>query len=188
MRDLAKGCCAALALAAQITAFAAPAHAGACWTERTVAAAQLRQLDVMLMVGSLQCRTGADDYRADYDRFLLRHRDYLGTANHLILDDISGRVGPLAAMDALDHASVRMANHYGMHSTYGCHELKLVAISLANSADEELDHAADVMVGPELEDGGCASGAAIAGAGVVPVPAKPTAVAAVAQLALPGSR
>ncbi|WP_179504590.1 MULTISPECIES: hypothetical protein [unclassified Sphingomonas] len=174
MRYLAKGCCAALALAAQIAAFVAPAHAGACWTERTMPAAGLRQLDVMLMVGSLQCRTGADDYRAEYDRFLSRHRAYLGGANHRILDEFSARLGPLAAMDALDHASVRMANHYGIRRTYGCHELKLVAAALANGPDEELDHAADVLVGPELEDGGCP------GAGV--------AVAAAAPVAIPGNR
>lgn len=174
MRDLARGGCAALALAAQIALIAAPARGAACWTERTTPAAQLRQLDVMLMVGSLRCRAGADDYRAAYDRFLLRHRAYLGGANHRILDDFSARLGPLAAMDTLDHASVRMANHYGVRGTYGCHELNLVTAALANAPDEELDHAADVLIGPELEDGGCPGGT--------------VAVAAATPVALPGNR
>lgn len=171
MRDLARGCGAVLALAAQIAVFAAPARGAACWTEQTMPAAQLRQLDVMLMVGSLQCRAGVDDYRAHYDRFLARHRDYLGIANHRILDAFAARVGPLAAIEALDRASVRMANHYGVRRTYGCHELKLVAIALSNGPDQQLDHAADVLVGPELEDGLCpADGMAVAAANALPLP------------------
>lgn len=152
---------------------AVPAHAGACWTERTTPAAQVRQLDVMLMVGSLRCRTGADDYRASYDSFLSRHRDHLGQANHALLDDMAQRMGALGAMEALDRASVRMANHYGVTGTYGCHELKLVTAALANGSDAEIDHAADVLVGPELEDGNCpVTLAAASAAAVVPAGAR----------------
>jgi hypothetical protein len=79
----------------------------------------------------MPCRRGRLS-RAHYDRFLARHRDYLGIANHRILDAFAARVGPLAAIEALDRASVRMANHYGVRRTYGCHELKLVAIALSN--------------------------------------------------------
>ena len=63
-----------------------------CWSAGLVQAARLRQLDVMLMVGSLRCRSGAQDYRAAYDRFLLRHRP--------LLPRRAERVNPLAEKQA----------------------------------------------------------------------------------------
>jgi hypothetical protein len=64
-----------------------------------------------------------------------------------------------------------MANHCWRACAPGCHELKLVAIALSNGPDQQLDHAADVLVGPELEDGLCpANGMAVAAASALPVP------------------
>ena len=102
------------------------------------------------MVGSLRCRTGAQDYRASYDRFLLRHRPLLGQVNQAILTEMRGKLGSIGALEALDQASVRMANQYGEQASYGCGDLGQVAAALADSGDEALPKAADVLVGEDV--------------------------------------
>ena len=133
----------------------APAQAAECWSTSTVAAAKVRQLDVMLMVGSLRCRAGADDFRIDYDSFLTHHHDMLGVANRTILSDLGQSLGPVGALAALDQASVRMANHYGDSAQFGCHELKMVAAALAQGPDSDIPHAADVLVGQDVIEAAC---------------------------------
>lgn len=135
---------------------ATPAQAAAgCWSAQLVQAAKLRQLDVLLMVGSLRCRSGAHDYRAHYDRFLAKHRSLLGKVNHAILSEMRTKLGSVGALDALDQASVRMANHYGEQTAFGCADLGEVTAALAQSAPEALPAAADVLVGDDVALSGC---------------------------------
>ena len=47
-------------------------------------AEQLRRLDIMLMVTSLRCRHGADDFRSDYQRFTARHLATLNEAGRTL--------------------------------------------------------------------------------------------------------
>ncbi len=138
-------------LAVAVTGAAAPAVAApACWSANLVQAAKLRQLDVMLMVGSLRCRGTAQDYRAAYDRFLLRHRPLLGKANLAILGEMRGQLGSVGALQALDQASVRMANRYGEQAGYGCGDLGAVTAALADSGSEALPNAAETLVGEDV--------------------------------------
>lgn len=148
----------ALALSATSSAIAAPA----CWSADLVRAAKLRQLDVMLMVGSLRCRSTAQDYRAAYDRFLLRHRPVLSKANMAILGEMRAKLGPVGAIDMLDKASVRMANRYGEQAGYGCGDLGEVTAALADSGGEALVHAADMLVGEDVALGACPVQVAVA--------------------------
>jgi len=148
----------ALLVMASTPALAAPS----CWSAELVQAAKLRQLDVMLMVGSLRCRTGGQDYRAAYDRFLLRHRPMLGKVNQAILAEMRGKLGAIGALDALDQASVRMANQYGEQAAYGCGDLAEVTTALADSADEALPKAADILVGEAVALEGCPVQVAVA--------------------------
>ncbi len=137
---------AALAVTATSSAIAAPA----CWSADLVRAAKLRQLDVMLMVGSLRCRTTGQDYRVAYDRFLLRHRPTLGKANAAILGEMRARLGQIGALETLDQASVRMANRYGQQAGYACADLGEVTAALADSGGEALVQAADMLVGEDV--------------------------------------
>ena len=57
---------AAAAVAACSLVASAPVQAQACWGPQAVAAAKLRNLDIMLMVTALRCRKGADDFQPDY--------------------------------------------------------------------------------------------------------------------------
>lgn len=143
-------CGAALAGALMATSTAPAMAAPTCWSADLVRAAKLRQLDVMLMVGSLRCRGTAQDYRAAYDRFLLRHRPLLGNANLAILGEMRVRLGSVGALQALDQASVRMANRYGEQAGYGCADLAELTAALADSADGALPHAAEMLVGEDV--------------------------------------
>jgi hypothetical protein len=145
----------ALLMMAATPALAASGAGASCWSAELVQAAKLRQLDVLLMVGSLRCRSGAYDYRAAYDRFLLKHRPLLGKVNQAILTEMRTKLGPVGALDALDQASVRMANHYGEQTSFGCGDLGEVAAVLAVSGSEALPKAADVLVGEDVALEGC---------------------------------
>ena len=142
--------CAAIACALAATTTTSAIAAPSCWSADLMKAARLRQLDVMLMVGSLRCRSSAHDYRAAYDRFLLRHRPMLGNANMVMLGEMRGRLGSVAALDTLDRASVRMANRYGEQAGYGCGDLGEVTAALAESGGEAVVQAAETLVGDDI--------------------------------------
>jgi len=146
-----KSIVASAASAAMLAMVSSPAVAApGCWSAQLVQAARLRQLDVMLMVGSLRCRSGAHDYRAAYDQFLMQHRPMLGKVNQQILAEMRSKLGSVGALDALDRASVRMANHYGEQAAYGCRDLAEVTAALAESGPDALPKAADVLVGNDV--------------------------------------
>lgn len=140
----------AIAGALVVTSAAPALAAPACWSVDLVRSAKLRQLDVMLMVGSLRCRSTAQDYRAAYDRFLLRHRPTLGKANLAMLGEMRLKLGQIGAQHSLDKASVRMANRYGQQAGYGCRELGEVTAALAERGGEALAEAAEMLIGEDV--------------------------------------
>ncbi|WP_298194119.1 hypothetical protein [Novosphingobium sp.] len=152
----------AIACAMVASATTSASAAPTCWSADLVRAAKLRQLDVMLMVGSLRCRSTGQDYRAAYDRFLLRHRPALGKANMAILGEMRGRLGSVGALDTLDRASVRMANRYGEQAGYGCGDLAEVTAALAESGGEALVSAAETLVGEDVALEACPVQVAVA--------------------------
>lgn len=167
IRNRAPSMFCAAASSAMLVMAATPALAGSgagpsCWSAELAQAAKLRQLDVLLMVGSLRCRSGAQDYRAAYDRFLLKHRPLLGKVNQAILTEMRIKLGSVGALDALDQASVRMANHYGEQTSFGCGDLGEVTAALAVSGPEALPRAADVLVGEDVALEGCPVQVAVA--------------------------
>jgi hypothetical protein len=112
-------------------AFAAPAHATAASD-----AAQLRKLDIMLMVSSLRCRFGPDNFQADYERFSTNQHATMQGAFEVLQADYTARMGATGAKKALDSMSVGMANHYGQgHPWLGCGDLKAMTRELAASGD-----------------------------------------------------
>jgi hypothetical protein len=132
-----------------------PVLAAECWTPAAIESAKLRQLDVMLLVSALRCRSGPDDFKADYESFLEQHRPLLSKANHVILDDMTPRIGAMGALNALDRMSVVIANHYGERGAFGCHELKAVTQELARGGDEDIPAAADMLVGADVLAAAC---------------------------------
>lgn len=124
-------CCAAVLAAGALLA-GVPAAA-----QTVEAGTKLRHLDMMLMVTSLRCRFGADDFQADYDAFRAHNAEALKEAAVVVLDDMTRRLGRNGAVNEYDRMSTGMANTYGLgHPTLGCADLKQATEALTAAADE----------------------------------------------------
>ncbi|MDE2436967.1 MAG: S-adenosyl-L-homocysteine hydrolase [Sphingomonadales bacterium] len=134
----------AAGVAAVSMLFTVPAQAGGMSQ-----AEKLRRLDIMLMVTGLRCRTGADNFQADYRRFTTNHIAELNAASATLKADLAKRYGAAGATRALDKLSVTMANDYGNgHPWLGCGQLKKVASGLAAAkGSAPLVEAADQLLG-----------------------------------------
>jgi hypothetical protein len=129
-------------------AVAAAMFAGAAHAEGPGSAEKLRRLDIMLMVTGLRCRTGADDFQADFHAFEAQHLAELNGAAHTLQAQLAARLGEKGAARELDRMGVTMANEYGGgHPWLGCHELKQVARDLAMAVGPApLEAAADELL------------------------------------------
>lgn len=143
------------ACAAAMAMTIAPSAQASCWSQPATHAARMRQLDVLLMVGSLRCRAGGDDYRTDYDHFLIRHRASLGAANRVMLGEFGKSLGARGAMNALDRMSVTIANGYGSGGGYGCDQLHAMARDLSHASTADLDKAADSVIAETVVTPAC---------------------------------
>lgn len=149
---------AAAVLAATGIVAAAPAQAQSCWGPQAIAAAKLRNLDIMLMVTALRCRKGPDNFQPDYYAFSAAHQAELNVANGVLRAQFTGG-GATAANRALDRMSTSIANSYGLgHPELGCGELRKVTRDLATSRNRGvLLAAAEALVGaPAIPGGQCA--------------------------------
>ena len=117
---------------------------------------QIRKLDIMLMVTSLRCRMGADDFQHHYRNFSSNHLNTLNGAARRMEQGLVKRHGPKGAKRQLDKLSVGMANQYGQgHPWLGCAELKEITSDLSKSKDPVvLTQAADELLGPRPLSGG----------------------------------
>ena len=135
-------------IASGIAAFAMVATAVPVQANSLQTAEQLRKLDIMLMVTSLRCRTGADDFQGDYRKFSASHLATLNSAGRQLRAELQKKHGTKGAMRALDKMSVGMANEYGNgHPWLGCAELKNVTKELVKTKDpKQLAVAADELL------------------------------------------
>ena len=139
---IAQGVAAGLAGLSMIVA--APVMAGSMSQSE-----KLRRLDIMLMVTGLRCRTGADNFQAEYGRFTTNHLAELNAASDTLKAQMGG--AGRGADRALDKLSVTMANTYGQgHPWLDCHQLKQVARGLADArGSAPLVEAADQLLNPQ---------------------------------------
>ena len=145
-------------LAAASLLVTAPVQAQTCWGSEAVNAAKLRNLDIMLMVTALRCRTGTNNFQPDYYDFSAAHQAELNVANGVLRAQFTGG-GEIAANRALDRMSTGIANSYGLgHPELGCHELAQITHDLAGTRlSGALLDAADALVGaPAIPGGSCA--------------------------------
>ena len=146
MRLVAKSVCYAITLAlfGAMPARAEPLHE----------AAQLRKLDIMLMVTSLGCRRGKNDFQADYQRFVDKHAAVLDSATKALTVGLAVHNGTQGAVRAaereLDRTGVQIANHYGAgHPWLSCQQLRQVTQGLVLAqGSEALLAAADQLLSP----------------------------------------
>lgn len=111
-------------------------------------AENIRKLDIMLMVTSLRCRTGASDFQADYDAFATAHLPTLNQASKVLKAELAYLYGEAGAVHEMDRTDVSMANEYGEgHPWLSCHELGSIARQLASDSDPvRLSYAADELL------------------------------------------
>lgn len=117
---------------------------------------QVRKLDIMLMVTSLRCRMGKDDFQPQYREFSATHINALNHSARSLESGLVARHGKKGAKRALDRISVGMANQYGQgHPWLGCAELKEITSDLGRSNDPAvLAQAATELLGPAPRSGG----------------------------------
>jgi len=144
MNRIGKGIVAGLAALGM--AGAAPASA-----EDAGTAEKLRQLDIMLMVTSLRCRTTPDNFQPEFQRFEATHLETLNQAAREMRNGLVAQYGLAGANRALDRMSTVMANQYGRgHPWLGCAELKVTTRILSNiQGRQALAEAADQLLAPE---------------------------------------
>lgn len=138
---------AAVLAAATVIAFAASAVQA---QPRAGEPAKVRKLEMMLMVGSLRCRFGADNFQPDYERFKVTHRGALDSAYSELKANYARQLGAKEGELALDRLSVGFANTYGeKHPWLGCGELKAMTQDLASNTDRaHLIAVADYALSP----------------------------------------
>jgi hypothetical protein len=120
---------AVLALVATMTAN--PAHA--CWTNAERDAAQVANLNMMMMVTALRCRKGSDNFLGEYNQFVKSNNPVLGAQNVAVRSYFVRMNGTRGADSAMDKYVISLANSYGSgHDSKGCGQLKEIAGQLAN--------------------------------------------------------
>lgn len=130
-----------------------PVSAGAVTSQQ---AEQIRKLDIMLMVTSLRCRMGRDDFQPHYRKFSANHLSTLNGAARTLEQGLVKRHGTKGAKRALDRISVGMANEYGQgHPWLDCGALKDITGDLAASRNPaDLTIAADELLASGPRNGG----------------------------------
>jgi hypothetical protein len=101
---------AAYAVTASLALLTSTAHAETCWYPQEAKAAQLRDFHIMLMVGTLQCKTTSPATVRDYNSFVSRQNLVLDTNRHLLRDHFLRDVGPDQVDSAYDSYSTATAN------------------------------------------------------------------------------
>ena len=130
-----------------------PVSAGAVSPQQ---AEQIRKLDIMLMVTSLRCRMGRDDFQPQYRKFSANHLGTLNGAAKTLEQGLVKRHGSKGAKRALDRISVGMANQYGQgHPWLDCAALKDITSDLASTKNPgDLNIAADELLASGPRNGG----------------------------------
>ena len=152
-----------------------------CWSEREVAAAQVREMQTMLMVAALRCRAVNIDISADYNGFVATQRAALERANLVIKQHFAAVGGQQADYDRF---ATSLANGFGDGQTNesSCAEAAALAHDGAAATADAVEALAMARVFPTaLPDGRCA----VPAGGVTLAVAGPAAAAAAARDVLP---
>jgi len=134
----------AIAAAAGCALLGGTANA-ACWSDTAYKAAQLRELDTMLMVEALRCRNTPANFVETYNQFVVASRPALLKANAALRSHFASRVGSEGALDAYDNYMTTVANRYGA-GTEGLACADMASIVQAALAAGGMDPALDELV------------------------------------------
>lgn len=103
--------------AAALCLASAPANAATCWAkEDAAAAAKVRELQTMLMVGALRCRASGIDILPSYNAFVSAHRKTIAAMNDRLKAHFATS-GPAEGQRRYDRFTTALANGYGAGMT-----------------------------------------------------------------------
>lgn len=129
MQRLMKG----LAMLAACGALATPANA-ACWSSAAYRAAQVRELETMLMVEALRCRRSDANFLPEYNAFVAASRPALIRVNDTLRSHFATAVGTARALDAYDDYVTSVANRYGAGTAgLDCRDMASIAAAAAGA-------------------------------------------------------
>jgi hypothetical protein len=89
---------------------ATPTH---CWSGEAFDAARVRELESMLMVAALRCRTEGSNLLTQYNAFIGESRPALIKINDRLRQHFTRSVGPIKSLNAYDSFVTSLANRYG---------------------------------------------------------------------------
>ncbi len=145
---MAKARLAALAALSSIALFPSWAQASAgCWTREEARAAQIRGLQTMLMVGTLQCR-GYNRHSVDlYNDFILNQRSLLDANATVLKAHFERETGGAEAQRAYDRYATSLANRYSaeMDDVAFCETVGEFVRVAAHASDEGLMRLAETV-------------------------------------------
>ena len=110
-RNVGRVAVAALAIAT--IAGQATAASNDCWAAQETSAAKVRDLQSMLMVAALRCRTSGVDVLASYNQFVRNNREALVATNSRLKVHFNTAYGPVEGQRAYDRFTTALANAYG---------------------------------------------------------------------------
>lgn len=134
------------------TAMLASSASAACWTDAAYQAAQVRELDTMLMVQALRCRKTSASFLSDYNRFVQVSRPALLQANAELKTHFGG-------LNAYDNYMTTVANRYGAGTgDLDCQDTASIvraAMATKGSSDALIRLAADAGMEPAIDGSRC---------------------------------
>ncbi|MFD1611345.1 hypothetical protein ACFSCW_05965 [Sphingomonas tabacisoli] len=138
--------------AATATAMLAGSANAACWTPAAYQAAQVRELDTMLMVEALRCRKTSASFLGEYNRFVQVSRPALIQANAELKAHFGG-------LNAYDNYMTTVANRYGAGTDgMDCQDVAQVVragLAAKGSMDALFQVAERANVEPSVDGGRC---------------------------------
>lgn len=123
---------------------ATPAAAQSCWNGAAVKAAKVRDLQTLLMVGALQCRTSEYDVLGAYNRFVKAHRTTISAHNDVLKTHFV-RAGKARDYDRFATALANGHSAGAMHPGF-CKETAALAEQVAGLGRAEVEAIADRLV------------------------------------------
>ncbi len=106
----------------------------ACWSNGAVEAAYVRDLDTMMMVATLRCRTQDAQIGASYNKFVRAKRAVLIAANDELRAQFTAGRSAKGALDAFDRYATSLANAHGAGTAgVSCAEYKALIDSAVSA-------------------------------------------------------
>jgi hypothetical protein len=124
--------------------------ASSCWYPNEARAAQVRGLQTMLMVGTLQCRRSYQASEGLYNDFVVNQRRFLDANIQILKARFTRENGEAAGQAAYDRFGTSLANQYSeqLDDPEFCRTVQQFARIAAGASRQELLELADAVAAP----------------------------------------